>query len=88
MVEKYEKEKERALKSEEDSKTFDNEDDFETEELEKVDKLGTKYNPILPVSDWDLICRECYVELESIIKLREDLIATENYLKAKVFNFI
>jgi hypothetical protein len=56
---------------------------LDIEELEK-DKLGTKYNPILPVNDWDIICKESYTELESIIKLREDLSSAEKLLKAKV----
>jgi len=92
LVEKYEKEKEKekANNNEDNNKrksSFDNEDDLDLEELER-DKLGTKYNPILPVSEWDLICRECYIELESIIKLREDLTSAENKLKAKVIDFI
>ena len=57
--------------------------DLKIEDTGKVDKSG---NPILPVNDWDLICRESYSELESIIKLREDLSAAENSLRAKVKN--
>ncbi len=91
LIEKYEKEKEREkervnqIEDKNRKLSIDNEEDLDIEELEK-DKLGTKYNPILPVNDWDLICRESYSELESIIKLREDLSAAENSLRAKVKN--
>lgn len=88
LVEKYEKEKEKEkaqISSEESKrKNSENEEDIDMEDLEK-DKLGTKYNPILPVNDWDAICKECYTELESIIKLREDLTSAENQLRQKVF---
>jgi hypothetical protein len=89
LIEKYEKEKEKekdiANQLEEKNRkiAIDNEEDLDIEELEK-DKLGTKYNPILPVNDWDIICKESYTELESIIKLREDLSSAEKLLKAKV----
>jgi len=96
LLEKFEKEKEKnnsinELDSTNKRKVSDIEsEDIENDEnkdFEKQDKLGTKYNPILPVCDWDEICKESYKELESNIKLREDLITTEFNLKSKVNNF-
>jgi len=94
LMEKYEKEKinsaneleyqnnnSRRKVSELDSEEIELD---EIKENEKQDKLGSKYNPILPVSDWDPICKESYSELESNIKLREDLKMTETNLKNKV----
>lgn len=96
LLEKYEKEKEKthaALELEgqvsirNNNELEDEENEFEENKEEKQDKLGTKYNPILPVNDWDAICKESYQELESNIKLREDLKNTEASLKVKVFTF-
>lgn len=94
LLEKYEKEREKShaaaleLESQavkrKNSDAENDENEFDEIKEDKQDKLGSKYNPILPVGEWDAICKESYQELESNIKLREDLKNTEASLKTKV----
>lgn len=93
LIEKYEKEKEKAQMIEMDLSSkklnqfdgdLDDIDNNEEKENDLQDKLGSKFNPILPVEEWDNICSESYRELESTVKIREDLRMTETLLKNKV----
>jgi len=94
LLEKYEKEKQNSINELENKNINDRRktseslgEDIEIDEnkeYEKQDKLGTKYNPVLPISHWDSICKQSFNELESNIKLREDLKISGANLKEKI----